>query len=57
MRFTELSEAQLRQWRVLAENTMMTSALGEYTPEEFIVLLDEVERLREELRLERERKP
>lgn len=27
---------------------MMVSALGEYTPEEFLILLNEVERLRAE---------
>jgi hypothetical protein len=38
---------QLKEWRKLAEGTMMISAVGEYTPEEFTTLLDEVDRLRE----------
>lgn len=45
------SNEQLKKWRQLAENTFMVSALGEYTPVEFIVLLEEVERLRAALAL------
>ena len=33
------------EWRKLAEETMLTSALGEYTPDEFIVLLDAIDKL------------
>lgn len=43
-----LTDEVLRRWRALAETTMMVSALGEYTPEEFLILLNEVERLRAE---------
>lgn len=39
---------QLREWRRLAENTEMISAVGEYTPAEFITLLDAVESLQED---------
>jgi transposase-like protein len=41
------SPEQLKEWRKLAEDTMMISAVGEYTPQEFTTLLDEVDRLRE----------
>lgn len=40
------SNAQLKEWRRLVENTTMVSGLGAYRPEEFLVLLDEVDRLR-----------
>ena len=33
------------EWRTLAENTQLTSELGEYTPEEFTILLDAVDEL------------
>lgn len=40
-----ISKGTLVEWRYLAENTSMVSALGEYTPTEFIELLDYVEEL------------
>ena len=40
-----------QEWRTLAENTEMESALGEYTPPEFIVLLDAIDEL--EIEVER----
>lgn len=39
------------EWRRLAEATVMTSAVGEYTPDEFVVLLDAVEELEAENRV------
>lgn len=36
---------KLLEWRKLAENTTMVSALGEYTPSEFVELLDYTEAL------------
>jgi len=39
------SKTQRDEWRQLAADTMMTSALGEYTPSEFVVLLDAVDEL------------
>ena len=50
----QLGPETLKMWRTLAENTTMVSALGEYTPEEVIWLIDEVERLRRELALRAE---
>jgi hypothetical protein len=45
------------QWRRLAENTFMVSAVGEYTPEEFLVLLDAVDELEAEVeRLRKDRR-
>lgn len=40
---------QLAEWRRLAEDTMMISAVGEYTPAEFTVLLDAVDELQVQL--------
>ncbi len=45
------SKALWQQWRKLAENTEMISAIGEYTPPEFILLLDAIDEL--EARLEK----
>ena len=39
------TKEQRTEWRKLAENTMMISAVGEYTPEEFTILLDAVDEL------------
>lgn len=44
-----ISKEQLKKYRELAENTMMISALGEYTPSEFIELLDYIEELETQL--------
>lgn len=40
-----ISKEKCREWRKLAENTSMVSALGEYTPSEFLELLDAYEEL------------
>ena len=40
---------QRAEWRKLANKTMMISALGEYTPEEFTILLDAVDTMEREL--------
>lgn len=40
-----ISKEQLKKYRKLAENTAMISALSEYTPQEFIELLDYIEEL------------
>lgn len=39
------SKEKRDEWRKLAENTDMISAVGEYTPNEFMELLDAVDRL------------
>lgn len=41
---------QRDEWRVLAENTDMVSAIGEYTPEEFVILLDDIDELEKKIR-------
>ena len=46
MTHTPPTNEQLKEWRRLADGTDMISAVGEYTPPEFTVLLDEVESLR-----------
>jgi len=38
-----IPQAKLIEWRRLAVNTTMVSALGEYTPNEFLELLDAYE--------------
>lgn len=46
----EIPEKEQRdKWRKLAEDTMMISAVGEYTPKEFTILLDAVDVLEREL--------
>ena len=40
---------QRAEWRKLANETMMISSLGEYTPEEFTILLDAVDTMEREL--------
>lgn len=40
-----IPKEKLREWRDLADDTSMVSALGEYTPPEFIELLDAYEEL------------
>lgn len=47
--FMKITKEQLKKYRELAENTAMVSALGEYTPLEFIELLDYIEELEEQL--------
>ena len=42
------------EWRRLANDTMMVSAVGEYTPTEFTVLLDAVDELERRNKLLRE---
>ncbi len=39
------SKAERDEWRKLANETEMISAVGEYTPEEFTILLDAVDEL------------
>ncbi len=39
------SKKTRQEWRKSAENTLMISAVGEYTPDEFIMLLDAVDEL------------
>ncbi len=46
----KLTEELLKQWRREAENTFMHSALGEYTPDEFLQLLDAYEAQSAELK-------
>lgn len=44
-----VTKEQRTKWRELAENTVMRSGLGEYTPDEFLVLLDCVDELETKL--------
>jgi len=37
------TQTQLTEWRESASNTTFTSAMGEYTPDEFTTLLDSLE--------------
>ena len=41
-----ISQSTLDEYRKKANNTMMISALGEYTPKEFIELLDYIDELK-----------
>lgn len=43
------SKEQRAEWRDLAINTVMTSGLGEYTPDEVLILLDAVDELEAEV--------
>lgn len=54
-RLLRTTKQQRDAWRKLRENGM-TSAVGEYTPAEFWLLLEDVEQLERELTEERERK-
>lgn len=43
------AKAKRDEWRKLAMETVMISAVGEYTPEEFLVLLDAVDELEQQV--------
>lgn len=43
-----------KEWRQLAENTSMISAIGKYTPEEVIILIDAVDELERQIETAKE---
>jgi hypothetical protein len=45
-----MDKNKLKEYRRLAEDTMMVSALGEYTPLEFTELLDYIDQLHAQIR-------